>query len=431
MKNRKTRIAIILEVKKRELPFLSILQEILARKGYTVKLIPFRVLCTWRLLLFRPDIVVVNGLRHEFPYFISQVFMPKKLFKSKIACYYSEQVGYYDESIAFTYNNKIIFDNVDYHISWGPRFTADLLKLGVPKEKLWYIGSLQYDIDKYFVESSESIKQRLSDKYGAPYDKKWILYADNIIRNYQPEGLYEVRRTDTFNMIKKVASINPDSFVIYRPHPETPEAEINDAINSFSEYANVAVISEGHIFDWTCAASALIIWNSTSSLQAMFMGLSVFGFMTSDGKNMENYWYKDIFPTYTDSEALADALSKDLRGDRYDGADAYAQNRADFIKEWYYKKDGFAFDRFCNLINVVEKDQFRPLSSGLDYGSLSVIRVLLRELRRFAGNLIHGRIDGMNVTKKEVSEELRKYDMSRFEDRSFDVKESDRGASLE
>ena len=54
MKNRKTRIAIIIEVKKRELPFLSILQEILSEKGYSVKLIPFRVLCTWRLLFFRP-----------------------------------------------------------------------------------------------------------------------------------------------------------------------------------------------------------------------------------------------------------------------------------------------------------------------------------------------------------------------------------------
>lgn len=427
MKNRKTRVAIIIEVKKRELPFLSILQEILVQKGYRVKLIPFRVLCTWRLLLFRPDIVVVNGLRHEFPYFVSQVFMPKKLFKAKIACYYSEQVGYYDESIAFTYNNKVIFDNVDYHISWGPRFTDDLLKLGVPKEKLWYIGSLQYDIDTYFAESPEIIKRRISDKYGIPCDKKWILYADNIIRNYQPEGLYEIRRADTFNMIKRVASVNSDCFVVYRPHPETPAEEINDAINSFSECSNVIVISEGHIFDWTCASSALIIWNSTSSLQAMFMGLSVFGFMTSDGKNMENYWYRDIFPTYTDANVLADALSKDLRGVYYEGADEYAQNREEFIKEWYYKKDGFAFDRFCNLISVIEKDQFKPLSPGLDYGISSVIRVLARELRRFAGNLVHGRINSMRVTKREVNNELKKYDISRFGDKCFDVKDSRRG----
>ena len=274
--SRKIRIAIVVEVKKRELPFMCILREVLKQKGYEVKLIPFRSLCTWRILAFRPDVVLVNGLRHEFPYAISQMYLPKKLFGAKIVCYYSEQVGWYEESLAKTYYNKVIFDNVDYHLSWGNHFAEELISLGVNKEKVWIIGSIQYDIDKYLTMTNDAVKRKLSSTYGLPYERKWIMYADNLIDEFPHSDYYPIRRKDSYEYIKACAVRNPDAYIIIRPHPETPKEQIESTTKVFEKYDNIKIISDGHIFDWTYVLSAMIIWNSTSSIQAMFLSVPVF-----------------------------------------------------------------------------------------------------------------------------------------------------------
>ncbi len=426
--NRKTRIAIIVEVKKREMPFMCILQEVLKKKGYDVKLIPFRSMCTWRLILFRPNIILINGLRHEYPYFINQVYIPKKLFKSKIACYYSEQVGYYNESIAKGYYNKVIFDNVDYHIAWGPHFAKDLKTLGVPQEKLWYIGSVQYDIDKYLKKSYESVKKELSEKYKLPYEKNWILYADNIIEEYQKTGLYDLRREETFAMVETVARSNNDCHIIFRHHPDAPNHERKLARKRFAQFENVSVISEGHIFDWTCGISALIIWVSTSSLQTMFMGKPVFGFITSDGKDQELYWHRDIFPTYKEANALSDAIRRALYGTENEEDVRYAKNREAYIKDWYFKKDGYSFDRLCRLMDIVKDSSFNPITCGLKYSWWNCIKILYYELRARVGDIVKGRDQEKNLSQKEVLSELGKYDTARFEDKQFCVEQSDSGA---
>lgn len=430
MKDRKTRIAIIIEVKKREMPFMSILQEVLKHRGYEVKLIPFRSLCTWRLISFRPDIVLINGLRHENPYFIKQVYIPKKLFKSKIACYYSEQVGYYNESIAKGYYNPVIFDNVDYHISWGPHFAKDLMFLGVPKEKLWYIGSIQYDIDKYLKKSYETVKQELSQQYLIPFNKKWILYADNIIEAYQAEGLYDVRRRDTFEMVEKVAKENIDCHIIFRHHPDAPATDIELAKKRFANIPNVSVIPSGHIFDWTCAISALIIWISTSSLQTFFMGKPVFGFITSDGKNPEKYWHKDIFPSFNAADELALVIKRMLRGENNEEDNRYTEKQEAFVKDWYFKKDGLAFERLCCLLDIVKERPYYPLTEGCKYGTFSYVRILYLEIQAWVGDKIKGRNKDRNLFRSDIDNELRKYDVSRFNDMTFEVKESEAGYYL-
>lgn len=432
MKDRKPRIAIIVEVKKREMPFMSILQEVLKHKGYEVKLVPFRSLCTWRLITFRPDIVLVNGLRHEDPFFIKQVYIPKKLFNAKIACYYSEQVGYYNESIAKGYLNPVIFDNVDYHIAWGPHFAKDLMSLGVPKEKLWYIGSVQYDIDKYLKKSCETVKKELSQQYHIPFDKKWILYADNIIEAYQTEGYYEIRRRDTFEMVEKVAKENIDCHIIFRHHPDAPATDIDLARDRFSKIENVSVIPDGHIFDWTCAISALIIWISTSSLQTFFMGKPVFGFITSDKKNPEKYWHKDIFPTFADAEALALAVERSLEGMENVEDQQYALRREAFVRDWYFKKDGYAFERLCNLIDIVKDGPSYPITDNLNYKLSVVIRILYFELQAWVGDIVKGRSESKNIFKKDIEAELVKYDVSRFrDDKHFNIDESENGYYLD
>lgn len=428
MQNRKTRIAIIIEVKKRELPFFSILEEVLKKEGYEVKLISFRSMCTWHILCFRPDIIIVNGIRTTDPYFYGQIALPKYLFSARVVCYYSEQIGYYNESVARGYNNNTILDNVDFHVGWGPRFLEDLRTMGVPLEKLWYIGSLQYDIDLYHNENSATIKNKFSKKFGINKNKNWILYADNIVKRYQPEKLYEGRRLDSFNVIKKVAEENPDSLVIFRPHPDTSKEEMERIKKFFENNNNIIFNNKEHVYYWTLCSKAVIIWCSTSSIQAMFLGKPIFGFMTSDKQDMKKYWYRDILPLYDDYNQLANDVRQTLQGKVPTLESTTRTNRKKYVEDWYFAKDGCSFNRFVSLMRIVEKSNFVPIDKKqITFGIFTFVRILAVEIRSFIGDCVRRRIFSRIITRREINKEKKKYDLSRYKHMDFIVKQSESG----
>lgn len=432
MKNRKTRIAIIIEVKKRELPFFSILDEVLKKEGYEVKLIPFRSMCTWRLLKFQPDIILVNGLRTTNPYYYKQIAIPKQFFNSKVVCYYSEQVGYYDKSLASSYRNQLVFDNVDYHVAWGPRFCRDLEKEGVDHSKLWYIGSLQYDIDVFHRDNASSVKDQLSQKFGIDKSKKWVLYADNIIKEYQPKELYEQRRMNSFNVVKKTAEKNPDAVVIFRPHPDTSIEEMNRIKDFFKNNDNIIFNNQEHVYYWTLSSDAVIIWCSTSSIQAMFLNKPVFGFLTSDRQELENYWYKGILPLYDDYDQLALDIHNSFHDVVSEKESQTRKARIEYVKEWYFKKDGLSFNRMVSLIKEVDKSEFKPLyGEGCKVKTRTLLQILYYELRAYMGDMIKGRNSLRNVSSQEIKEEKSKYDFTRYKHIDFETKQSESGKFFE
>lgn len=432
MHKKKTKIAIIIEVKKRELPFFSILEDILTTEGFNVKLIPFRSMCTWRLLKFRPDIILVNGIRTTYPYYYSQIALPKQLFNAKVACYYSEQIGYYEESLARGYRNQLVFDNVDFHIGWGPRFCRDLECAGVDHSKLWYLGSLQYDIDVYYNRNAHSEKMNLAAKYGIDANKRWILYADNIIKNYQPQEYYSQRRQDSFDVVKKSAEKNPDAIVIFRTHPETSKEEIDIIKDYFKNNDNVIFNNQEHIFYWTLSCDAEIVWCSTSSIQALFLNKPVFGFMTSDKQDQKRYWYRDVFPLYEDYDQLAEDVRTTFEGKLTNLEKNIREARANYIAEWYYKKDGLSFNRLVSLFKQIESSDFHPLyGEKCNIGLLTLIKILYFEFRAYMGDLLKGRNKDRNVTRNETVVEKQKYDLSRYRHRDFEIKQSESGFFFE
>lgn len=429
---KKTRIAIIMEVKKRELPFFCILKKLLMKEGFDAKIIPFRSICTWRLLFYRPDIVIVNGIRTTYPYAYSQIFLPKILFKSKIICYYSEQLGYFDKSLAYSYNNQEVFDNVDYHVGWGPRFCRDLRMEGVDKEKLWYIGSLQYDIDFYSKKTNKEIKFELSQKYNIAFDKKWILYADNIIKEYQPNDLYEGRRQDTYRLISNVASINNDSIVIYRPHPDTSDEEMKCIKQELSNFNNVIFNNEGHIFTWTSAIDASIIWCSTSSIQAMFQNKHVYGFKLSDHQNLENYWYEGIFPLYDSYEELAYDIQNSFNGIVTKRESETFESKRKFINDWYFKNDGYSFNRMIYLIKIAKKSDYIPISEKYSNISLfATCKILFSEIKAYLGDIFKGRCSQKNVSEEEIRIEEEKFNFEKYKTIDLKVIETENGKYID
>jgi len=426
---KKTRVAIIVELKKRELPFLVILKSLLEKKGYYVKFISFRNHCTISLMKFRPDIILINGLRTTYSPFVSQIYLPKKLFKSKIICYYSEQVGLYNQTIAAGYNNPLILRNIDCHVSWGKRFSRDLISLGVNHSKSWYIGSMQYDLDYYLQKTPQSLRQEFASKFSLDSKKRWLLYCDNIMKPYTKPDVYPTRREESYDIIDQIASKNPDSLIIFRPHPETPASEITDSQQRFTSFNNVIVNAEGHLFYWLMACDGLLIWQSTSGIQSLFLNKKVFGFKTSDGQNQDLYWYKDMLPIYEDHAQLVDDVTKFLKTGECERFDELAPARDEYIKDFYFKKDGLSFNRLIDLIDRL-KNLPEEKYTDEEFSYWKIIRLFLYEIKMWAKACINKNLADITVSDTEILNELSKYNLGRYAECKFNTVKTEDGMYL-
>lgn len=402
------KIGIIIEVLKRELPFLSILKKRLELEGHEVKLITFRSMCFHQIRNFRPDILVTNGIRSD-RYMFEEIAYTKKHFKTKIMCYYSEQIGYSDRSVAFTYDNKNVLNNVDFHVCWGEQFAKELGDLGVERNKIWVIGSMQYDIPFYFRHSVDELKNRLANEYHISNAKApYFLITDNIIKEYQPVDLYPIRRKAFIDLTIQLAQRHPEANIIFRTHPEISEFEQKLLNDSFSAYSNIYCINQGHLFYWSHICQSLLYWCSTSSVQALLDGKNVFALRTDE--TLDRYWFLNVFPLFESISELLDAVDSDYAG-TYALQDNNKLSIEHFIKTWYYRVDGLSFERFVQLINIVSKSDFVPYE-GPEMTYSRMFKSLYYENRAKIGDLIKCR-KGRSLSDSMIEQELSNYNVEK------------------
>ena len=402
--NNKMKIGIIIEVLKRELPFLSILQKKLELEGHEVKLISFLSMCFHQIREFKPDILVTNGIRSD-KYMLEEICYTKQHYKTKILCYYSEQMGYVDKSVAYTYDNKHVLDNVDFHICWGEKFAKELGDLGVDRKKIWVIGSMQYDLPRYFKLNISELRERIAKIYGiknsqAPY----FLVADNIIEKYQPKELFPIRRNAFIELTVKLAQKFPEANIVFRTHPEISEREQKDLIDHFAAYSNIYCINQGHLFYWSHICQSLIYWCSTSSVQVLLDGKNVFALKTDE--DLRRYWFLNIFPLFNSVDELLDAVESDYKG-KYQPSEELKAATENFIRQWYYRVDGLSFERFLKIIDIAVKSDFIPYS-GIRFSFFQQVKSLYYERRGHIGDIIKKRSDRA-VTNNLIEKELENF----------------------
>lgn len=399
------KVAIIIELKERELSFLSILKKKLEYEGYKVKLVPQRLFCGIRILLFRPDYILINGLRSDHN-FVPQILMPKILFKSIIISSYSEQVGK-DGGLAKTYNNPEIFNNVDYHVTWGKRFAQELVQLGVNSEKVWVIGSFALDLPYFLKIKGNTLKRKLAERYGLNYNKLWILVADNIIRRNKHPYLYPQRRKEFNDLVKEIANNFPDCEIIFRPHPETDKDDYMSFNNAFCTFQNIKIIPEEHVSVWIQLSKAMIIWRTTSSIEALQSGLDVLGYRTSDTKS--DYWHEKLIPIYNSKIELIRALEECIF-DKYNLESVFKENRRVYINDWFYKINGESFNRFIFLMDNIKKNIHR-IEIKNEYSFRKIFMFYFMEFASGILLLFKRQYSRFNVKPKEIEHELNYYNI--------------------
>jgi surface carbohydrate biosynthesis protein len=250
------------------------------------------------------------------------------------------------------------------HLAWGERFKALLLDAGIPDQNIHLTGHPRFDL----YANREALKSRssLAEEYELDASKPWFLFPCNFNFAYVNQSYVEgVRQrgyhvTDEFiagfakardafmAMICEVARACEDVEIIVRVHPAGFES---DALYSQkgSNFPQIKTIGDYDLAHWICQSEAVVVWNSTSSMEAMVAGVPVISFDTEGFGQRFDYDVNKILPTFNNADSVIDLLrslsSTELSYDWecFDG--------------WYKHRDGKNAKR---IVSVVENIMSRP-----------------------------------------------------------------------
>ncbi|MFW6311876.1 MAG: hypothetical protein ACOC1K_06545, partial [Nanoarchaeota archaeon] len=302
------------------------------------------------------------------------------------------------EGLAKTYDNKKMLNSVDAHVTWGASFAEGLRNLGVPKEKIWINGSFALDLP-YFFRNKQILKKQFAEKFKLDYHKKWILVSDNIINYGNQRPLYKELRYEFSTGIKKIAEHFKDHEIVFRPHPANKKKEIEEIKAFFQLNPNVSIIGSGHNIIWAFLSELMIIWRSTSSIEAWAVEKEVFALQTEVGNF--DYWHKKLTKNYKDVDHLIHDIQNYLSG-RNDIDQEKVENRKDYMRKWFYKFNGESFDRFAFILNKLPQKGQHVVTSSIS--QRKIISLYLLEALVFVKKILTGDYKRFIITAEDVKQ---------------------------
>ena len=381
------RIAIIVEIKERDLLPSVLLKYALTQRKHTVLLVSHYDLVGTNLLLFRPDIVIVNGLRSNKNY-VTQIMLPKKIFGAKIVSLYSEQIAG-TTGLAQSYNNDLILESTNAHISWGRKFAMGLVKMNVDPQKIWITGSHRLDLPFYINNRKSNVRNLLSKKYQLDPKKQWILISDNILtQDKDDSNLYSYRR-DSFNKcVKTIAQNFKESELIFRPHPAMKKNNLEETKKHLSGLPNVKFISDEHISIWCTQINLMVIWNSTSAIEAWANNVPTLAYvLPNDNKNL---WHHGLIEKYTNYNEIVNAIKRLL----YEGIPKITTDmqmqKSSYIDNWYFRIDGLSTLRTMYVIEQALNIQSHSVKKIRNESILTLIKSYSYEYKGILSRLLKG-----------------------------------------
>lgn len=257
------------------------------------------------------------------------------------------------------------------HNAWGPRFRELLLEHGIPEERIRLTGHPRFDI--YHHRELLLSREWLAATYGLDPGKRWILVPYNFNLSYitdrlresliqrgyaltQPfiDGVREAR--DAFTpLVRELADANPDAEIILRVHPAGYEAEAIYA-GETRQRPNLHVIAHYDIANWIVQAGLVIVWNSTSSMEAMVAGVPVVSYEPAPFAERFDFDVNRILPTLRSAdEVLALAGQAEVKGLRYEWG---------LFERWYQHRDGRNIERLMGIVQEAQADYGRHAIAG-------------------------------------------------------------------
>jgi len=260
-----------------------------------------------------------------------------------------------------------------HYCAWGPRYRDLLVEHGIDPARIHVVGNPRFDI--YEHRNLLWGRQELARRYGLDPERRWILvpYNFNVVylsngrrRRLRARG-YDVsddmvsvatKTREAFNaMVRTLSERYPDVELVLRVHPAGYESSGLYALAARGR-ANVHLISEFDIANWITQASMVVVWSSTTSMEALVAGVPVLSYEPYSFSERFDYDVNRIVATVSSVDDVVDAVgavpSPSLGHDwaRFDA--------------WCARRDGRVAERLADLAEAALGDYDRFASRASD-----------------------------------------------------------------
>lgn len=263
-KSKNVDFAFVYEVKNRELQGISLIGYELLNRGYTIGYVN-----TW------------HGLVHDDIKYNAKVAIVFEAYNTKVVEFALSFLNHCDsifnmqweqilneeclqENSIFILNGKA--KNV-YHAAWGEANYNHLNDICcIPQNKIKLVGHVGLDFAREPLNKIYLDKKILFKKYGLDLSKRVVLFISSFAdprffdKNF---GEYSVKCQQTIiEWLLKYSDDNPDTYVIYRPHPtEIPALDLQRRLK---KKHNIIINKECSVQQWIGVSDVILNWWSTS-----------------------------------------------------------------------------------------------------------------------------------------------------------------------
>jgi len=211
------------------------------------------------------------------------------------------------------------------HCAWGPRFRDMLLERGVDESRIRMTGHPRFDI--YHHRSLLSTREELASDFALDAGKDWVLVPYNFNMAYVNERRiasmnergYDVghdlidataQARDAFTgMVKTLSASCPDKEIILRVHPAGYEASTIYA-GAAEQFPNLHIISSYDIGNWIVQSALVIVWTSTSGLEALVADVPVVSYEPYPFSERWDYDLNRIIPTFKTVDDIMNVVAQ-------------------------------------------------------------------------------------------------------------------------
>ena len=221
--------------------------------------------------------------------------------------------------------------------------------MNVDPQKIWITGSHRLDLPFYINNQKSYVRDLLSKKYQLNPKKKWILISDNILaESKEDSNLYSYRRNNFDNCVKTIAQNFKETELIFRPHPAMKKNELEETKKHLNGLPNVKFISDEHISIWCTQIYLVVIWSSTSAIDAWANNVPTLAYvLPNDNKNL---WHHGLMDKFTNHNEIVNAIKRLFNEGTLKITTEMQMQKSSYIDNWYFRIDGLSTLRTIHVI---------------------------------------------------------------------------------
>lgn len=364
------------EHKAREIESLMLLKIELERRGYTVAYVANYDYKRKRSY-YAPKVFIAPAVYNN-----SQLkgdYIEYGLLK-KIANMQWEQVypGKYEYSFSPYISIKEIGDKI-VNFCWGINSRDRIIRDGVSPEKAVLVGDISLDLLRGNFSRALSTKEIVAAEYGLDRDKKWYLFISSFTSCEMDDiqkKLAKIELGNDFDMyvdlsiesrakildwFEKLVKNDPESIVIYRPHPN--ESKSCERLKIMERtYPNFRVIGNGALKHWVNVCDKTYNWISSGIIDVIMLDRPYR--MLRPIPVPKDYDYKFMQTAHhitTISEFLEEANDFSVK----------EVISKEILKKYYKISDEFAYQNICDVL----EDMLNTSKYDVNYSISEMIKL--------------------------------------------------------